>query len=63
MLAIIVVVASLIAAICIVNWLYRVFVSIMGADTMFFSVKTKLIWYFVVWGLVYGVVGKLLGIA
>ena len=63
MLAIIVLVVTLIAAICIVNWLYRLFVSILGADTMFFSVKTKLIWYFVVWMLIYGMIGKLLGIA
>lgn len=48
---------SLILAIIIVNVLQKLLMALVGANVMFFSIKSKLIWYVVVWFLLLGLLG------
>lgn len=48
---------SLILAIILVNILQAILMALVGANVMFFSIKSKLIWYAVVWFLLLGLLG------
>ena len=48
---------SLVLAIILVNLGQRLLMKLVGADVMFFSIKSKLIAYFVVWLLMMGFIG------
>lgn len=61
-ITIVILLVSLVISIKLVNWLYRVFVSILGAETMFFSVRTKIIWYAITWMIIAGILLSPFGI-
>ena len=48
---------ALVLSVVIVNFLYKMFMSIIGANVMFFNPVTKIICYVVVWMLLIGVLG------
>lgn len=56
-------IVSLVLAFIVVNAGQQLLMKIMGADTMFFSMKTKLVFVFVAFLVIFGLIGKLFGIA
>ena len=55
-------IASFIVAAVIVNKVQQLYMKLMGADMMFFSMKKKLIAIVVVGILIFGLVGRLFGL-
>lgn len=55
-------VVSFIIAAVIVNKCQQLFMRLMGADAMYFSMKKKLIAIVVVWLIIFGFVGGLFGL-
>ncbi len=60
-LEIAILVVSLILAVIVVNAGQQLLMSILGADTMFFSIKTKLVLIIVAAIFIAGFIGKLFG--
>ena len=54
---------TLVIAIILVNAAYRVFMKIVGADGVFYSIKSKIIAIIIVWLILAGVGLKVVGIA
>ena len=50
---------TLILAIIIVNFFQKVLMSITGTSVMFYSMKSKLVWYGIVWVVIYGLISGL----
>jgi len=58
----VVIIVSLIVAIVIVNGAQRLFMKMMGADVMFFKMKTKMAAIFIIFVIVAGLLAMLFGI-
>lgn len=54
---------TLVIAIILVNAAYRLFMKIVGADGMFYSIKSKIIAIIIVWLILAGLGLKVVGIA
>lgn len=48
---------SIILSVILVNFAYRVYMKIIGADVMMFRAKTKLVWYIIVALVLFSVLG------
>ncbi len=59
----IVFIVSIILSIVIVNGIQQVFMKLIGANVMFFSGKTKLVWILLVGLVIFEFVGGLFGLA
>jgi len=60
---IIILILGFVASVIVVNAAYRLFMRLLGADSMFFNVKKKLIAIVVVWLVISGSLLKFFGIA
>ena len=62
-LGIIILIIAFVASVIVVNAAYKLFMRLLGANAMFFSVKKKLIAIVVVWLIIGGFGLKLFGLA
>lgn len=60
-MSVVILIVSFVIAIVLVNWAYKLFMKIMGANAMFFSMKTKLLAIIVVGVIIMSLLGKLFG--
>ena len=49
---------TLVLAVVIVNFLYKLFMTIIGANVMFFNPFTKIVCYIFVWMLLFGAIAQ-----
>lgn len=59
---IIILAVSVVLAVILVNSVYKLFMRVIGANIMFFSVKAKIFWYFVVTMLLTALLGSVFGL-
>lgn len=55
-------IVSLVLAFVVVNAGQQLLMKIMGADTMFFNMKTKLVFVFVAFLVIFGLIDKIFGV-